>query len=112
MKITKQSNLGIASFVFAILLIVITLLFFLFLAIETLPSYGGCKGCGSDNDKSAFVFFYLYHIIITFVIPYLGSVGFILGLVSLFQKKVKNTYGIIGLAVCGIFLCYVRLFYF
>ena len=102
MKITKQSELGIASFIFALIPIVISLLFLMFLAIDSLPNTGGCKGCGSDSSNHlGIAVLYGIHLIFTSVI---GFTGFLFGFASLFQKKVKNTYGKIGFVVCGIYL--------
>lgn len=113
MQRIKQSKLGIISFIFATILVILSLFLVLFYSIETLPFSGGCKGCGSsNNDKGALPFLYLFGIFVTIIIPYLGSIGFIFGLTSLFQKRVKNIYGIIGLSVCSIYLLYLFIVYF
>jgi len=105
MQTAKQSELGIASFIFALIPIMLIIFFWILIGIESLPNTGGCKGCGNDSGWSSF----MYSFISIFVTFFMGFIGFLFGLTSLFQEKVKNTYGKIGLVICGIYLLILSL---
>lgn len=110
MNKAKQSQLGITSFVLAMIPIAIILLMAIVHILEPLieqlleSSYaGGCKGCGGTPESNGASYFLNILLLIGFT-ALTSLIGFILGITSLFEKKVKNTYGKIGLMICGIYL--------